>query len=223
MIGQILTDMRPFLLILGTGIFGFGFFFLIRDPAVFGYDHELVGPAWPFVSVFLLALGSFDASDYPDRLSMVVLLLALLFSTVLLLNLLIAIMGDSYEMVKESEIVEKLKGQALLVVEHERLYPSANAFPRYMHVLRAAEGGDGGEASAWEGIAGKVKQEVAGLRKTMATADELAEVEQKMTKKLEEVAKKLEALQKGQETLLAAIQAGGKGTKSPGSSAGNTM
>ena len=48
------------------------------------------------------------------------LVLNLLFSTVMLLNLLIAIMTDSYEQVKESEIVEDRKGRARLVVEQRQ-------------------------------------------------------------------------------------------------------
>ena len=185
------------MVILGTGIFGFGFFFLTRSPSMLDYDHELVGPVWPFVSVFLLALGHFDAATYDDLLSLIVLIVALLFSGVLLLNLLIAIMGDSYEMVKESEVVEKLAGRARLVVEHERLQPTANVFPRFLHVLRATEGGGGGEAPVWEGIAGKVRQEVAVLRKSMSTNQEVERIKQEVhgvDQKVEGVDKKVEAM-----------------------------
>ena len=35
----------PFLLIFGTGVYGFGFFFLTRDPAAFGYDSAAPPPA----------------------------------------------------------------------------------------------------------------------------------------------------------------------------------
>ena len=92
-----------------------------------------------------------------DALSMCVLFLALIFTTVLLLNLLIAIMSDSYEQVKESEVVEDRKGRASLIVEHERLWPDENTYPRFMHVLRPTEGG-GEELQPWEGVAGKMKQ-----------------------------------------------------------------
>ena len=89
MMGQIMYDMLPFMLIFALGVYGFGFFFLIHDPTAFGYDQTTVGIVWPFVSMYLLSLGAYDAADYPDPLSLLVLLLALLFSTVLLLNLLI--------------------------------------------------------------------------------------------------------------------------------------
>jgi hypothetical protein len=191
-----MVDIVPFLLIFYTGIFGFGFFFLTRDPAAFGYDNEVLGIAWPFYSSFLLALGAYDAGAYPDWLSLIVLKVAILFSTVLLLNLLIAIMSDSYGFVKESEVVEKQKAKARLVVEHERLHPRSNRFPRFMHVLRAAEGGEGGEATVWEGIAGKVKKEVASLRSAM---DEKHEKLQEQNEKLQEQNKELKVELKAQE------------------------
>ena len=45
-----------------------------------------------------------------------------------LLNLLIAIMGDSYGMVKESEVVEELAGRARIEVEQERTSIAACSF-----------------------------------------------------------------------------------------------
>ena len=96
-----MVDIVPFLLIFFTGILGFGFFFATRSPDEHDFDNEIIGPLWPFFSVFRLALGNFDMEEYSDPLSIFVLLLNLLFSTVLLLNLLIAIMTDSYEQVKE--------------------------------------------------------------------------------------------------------------------------
>ena len=79
MIQQIMTDIGPFLLVLFTGIAGFGFFFLTHSPAEFGYDNEVVGAAFPFFSVFLLALGQYKPEDYEaDVLSMMVLFLSLI-------------------------------------------------------------------------------------------------------------------------------------------------
>ena len=169
----------------------------------------MLGITWPFVCVFFLALGEFDADLYTDVLSVLVLLLALLFSTVLLLNLLIAIMGDSYEMIKESEVVEKLAGRARLVVEHELLHPRQNTFPTYMHVLRAAESGDGSEEPVWEGIAGKVRQEVAVLRKSMSTNQEVERIKQEVhgvDQKVEGVDKKVEAMKQQLDAMHAMLE-----------------
>ena len=100
----------------------------------------------------------------------------------LLLNLLIAIMSDSYEQVKESEVVEDRKGRASLIVEHERLWPAENTYPRFMHVLRPAEGG-GEELQPWEGVAGKMKQvEDRVTARLTGLAVENAELKEKLSK-----------------------------------------
>ena len=48
----------------------------------------------------LQVLGDYNIADFSSGLSLVVFLLCSLFAAVLLLNLLIAIMGDSYEQVR---------------------------------------------------------------------------------------------------------------------------
>ena len=76
------------------------------------------------------------------------------------MNLLIAIMGDSYEKVKESERVQALRERAQIIVEAERRNPSWHKYHKYMHIAEAA---DISISSAqknveWEGITGRVKQ-----------------------------------------------------------------
>ena len=76
------------------------------------------------------------------------------------MNLLIAIMGDSYEKVKESERVQALRERAQIIVEAERRNPSWHKYHKYMHIVEAA---DISTSSAqknveWEGITGRVKQ-----------------------------------------------------------------
>ena len=117
-------------------------------------------------------------------------------------------MSDSYESVKESEVVEKQKAKARLVVEHERLHPRSNRFPRFMHVLRAAEGGDGGEATEWEGIAGKVKKLEASLRGAMDEKHEkLQEQNKELKAELKAQEKKIEMLLSKVDEVLAATAA----------------
>ena len=199
------TRRKPFLAILSTGILGFGFFFATRSPEEHDLDNEVIGPLWPFFSVFRLALGDFDMAEFSDPLSVFVLLLNLLFSTVLLLNLLIAIMTDSYEQVKESEIVEDRKGRARLVVEHERLWPAENVFPRFMHVLRPAEGGEE-EVQPWEGVAGKMKQVEDRLTARLeGLAAENAELEEKLSKHEENLNKKLSEMREELDTKLTTV------------------
>ena len=76
---------------------------------------------------------------------------------VVLLNLLIAIMGDSYEKVKESERVEALRERAQIIVEAERTHQSWHKYHRYMHFVEAADLSEP-RPQEWEGITGRVKQ-----------------------------------------------------------------
>ena len=123
----------------------------------------------------------------------------IVFLIIVLLNLLIAIMTDSYEQVKESEIVEDRKGRARLVVEHERLWPAENVFPRFMHVLRPAEGG-GEEVQPWEGVAGKMKQ--VEDRLTARLLAENAELRERLNKQDETLDEMRSEMREAQATLL---------------------
>jgi hypothetical protein len=81
------------------------------------------------------------------------------FVVVVLLNLLTAIMSDSYEKVKESERVEALQERARIIVEAERAHPSWNKYHKYMHIVEAADSSQDRTAGVeWEGITDRVKQ-----------------------------------------------------------------
>ena len=74
--------------------------------------------------------------------SAAVALLALLFSTVLLLNLLIAIMSDSYERVKDGEELEARKLTAQTIIDEEALMSQSDLdnpllFPQSIQVLQS--------------------------------------------------------------------------------------
>ena len=79
------------------------------------------------------------------------------------LRRIIAIMGDSYECVKENESVEALHEQAKTIVDMELLYPKGfpffgpHKYGRYMHILTEkgnGHGSDYGGRKPWEGITG---------------------------------------------------------------------
>ena len=50
------------------------------------------------------------------------------------LNLLIAIMGDSYEKVKESERVEAIRERARIIVEMEKRFPKSHRYLSLIHI-----------------------------------------------------------------------------------------
>eukprot|EP00873_Tetraselmis_striata_P005838 jgi/Tetstr1/426102/TSEL_016432.t1 len=93
---------------------------------------------------------------------------------VLLLNLLIALMGDSYEKVQEKSKIEALRERAGLLVEMEAVIEymlgekfliKQNYCPRWLHALMPKEAfqssdGVGSRTREWSGIAGSIKSDL---------------------------------------------------------------
>ena len=80
-------------------------------------------------------LGDFDVGILEQPSSIVMFVFFQFIVVVLMMNLIIAIMGDSYEMVKEHEIIEALHEQAKIIVDMELLcafiQPTASTVTRY--------------------------------------------------------------------------------------------
>ena len=70
--------------------------------------------------------------------------------------MLIAIMADSYEMVKEHEKVEALHERAKMIADMELLHPGWHRYSEYMHICEAADE-DSALEPEWSGVAGRVK------------------------------------------------------------------
>jgi hypothetical protein len=114
------------------------------------------------------------------------------------MNLLIAIMGDSYGKVKESERVQALRERAQIIVEAELTRPSWHKYHKYMHIAEAADiASDTGMSTSleWEGITGRVKQLLLPIKA------ELQEVKTTLAANQANVTKELAELK----TLLAAV------------------
>jgi hypothetical protein len=79
-------------------------------------------------------LGNFEIHDFNKSTAILMFLCITFFVMILMLNLLIAIMSDSYDKVKERELVEGLKEKAKTIVGMELLHPSMHSFPKYMHI-----------------------------------------------------------------------------------------
>ena len=97
------------------------------------------------------------------------------------LNLLIAIMGDSYEKVKESERVEAIRERARIVVEEEKRFPKSHCYHRFMHFVEAVDTSRS-EERLWEGVTKRVAH-------IMST--ETSDLKDEMNTKLNEIDTKL--------------------------------
>jgi len=87
------------------------------------------------------------------------------FVQIVLLNLLIAIMGDIFDEVQARSIAEACYGRAKLVVQYESLFTEAykkrhpESYPHYLYVLKRDEA-DGSVGTAWAGRIKEIKQAI---------------------------------------------------------------
>jgi Ion transport protein len=84
-------------------------------------------------------LGQFEEANYPT-LAKIVFVLYTAFGTIVLLNLLIALMSNIFEAVQQNSTNEWLLERAKIILEIEAELPksekNAENFPLFLHVLR---------------------------------------------------------------------------------------
>jgi hypothetical protein len=124
MIIEITRDMLPFLVVMGLLIFGFsGAFYILFTP-----DADAAGPPDlpssfenfqnTLLSTFLMILGAFDMKAFqestPHRdLAIAMFCFYQVLGMIVLLNLLIAIMGDTFDRVRDVEALHFWKGRSV--------------------------------------------------------------------------------------------------------------
>merc|ERR1711988_161047 len=108
------------------------------------------------------------------------------FVQIVLLNLLIAIMGDIFDEVQARSSAEACYGRAKLVVQYESLFTEAykkshpEFYPRYLFVLKRDEA-DGTVDTAWAGRIKEIKQAIKNdLRGDLQKFDRLETLESEM-------------------------------------------
>jgi hypothetical protein len=131
-IGQ---DIGPFIGVLSVVVAGAMFYFVIDLPENAAWtSNPVTGLATPAVTMIRLTLGDFYIQDYSKASATAMFIAVTFFVMILMLNLLIAIMQDSYDKVKEREAVEGLHEKAKTIVVMELLHPGRQSFPTYMHI-----------------------------------------------------------------------------------------
>lgn len=121
MILQIMNDIKFFLIILAIALTGFALaFWLISYP-----DHTLTFGTIPnaFLNTFQYMLGQEVSADFSGtaspELGVGLLVAFMLFMMILMLNLLIALMGDSFTVIKDRGIAHWRREQACLMLEQQ--------------------------------------------------------------------------------------------------------
>jgi len=164
------------------------------------------------VTTFRGALGDFDFADLQqsDSLIMTHILatMLLLLVTVLFLNLLIAIMGDSYEKVKEVENGEFTNQRAQIIIEYEqmltifprlaKLFNIGISHKKWLQVLRPDAFSEEDKHAEWTGVSGKIGD----LDRNQKGLDQkMEQMEQKMGQNHKGLDQKMEQVEQNQKGL----------------------
>lgn len=124
MIIEMLSDIKIFLLIFFTGILAFSNTYFILDT---GSHQPNASFIHSFLYVYLMNLGEFDF-EYYDQTEFgpyywAIFLMSTMFIMIILLNLLIAIMGDTFDRVMEVAKESQLKQICQFIDEYAFLLP----------------------------------------------------------------------------------------------------
>jgi hypothetical protein len=197
MIFEIVVDIWPLMIILVVAVMGSALAFTINLPSssTFGYNDHVLGVMWPALQVWLFVLGQPSVEDFSGS-SFAIFFVFSFFVVIVLLNLLIAVMGDSYEKVKEVEVIEDLRSRAKLIVDVERRFDIAVLDEaRYVHIAEVVDDGVIELPAEWEGVSGKVKQEVDRVKADVAAVkDDVAAIATCLKQVAEKLDQKLDGL-----------------------------
>jgi len=164
---EIPKDIKPFLGLMTVVIVANAFAFeLLSEPG-----GEYSGPLSAWITAYSLIFGEFDKATYShggkDEGSSLLMLFFFhyftLFVNIVLLNVLIAIISDSYERVQEKFKARSLLQRAQLLLEMEEVMSEQELedpklFPAWCHVLTRAEDDNG--VDAWSGRLHAIKEQV---------------------------------------------------------------
>lgn len=174
MIVTICFDVRYFVMVLVIALVAT---FLALYLLVAGGDYGGIGTGL-LVTYNMLFLGEFEVDALAGEYTVLVRLVFVvttLFVTIILLNLLIAIMGDSYARIQENSEVEFLRLRATVLREYE-LFMSPeeladeNMFPKWLHVLVPHGRGVGSsrDTEAWHGLLGTLEERLGELEDSLS-------------------------------------------------------
>jgi hypothetical protein len=129
---------RVYLFVLGCVLIGFVFAFWLlandNPSQPFGSLDDA------FISSFLFMLGQNVSTEgfsgfASEKLATFILVVFCILMMILMLNLLIAMMGDAYDTVREKGAAAWRKEQATTIIELDYLYDNIK-FPKILHVLK---------------------------------------------------------------------------------------
>lgn len=155
MVIEITFDMKYFLFVFILSVAGFGncFMILARN---YGTDSMFTGQTYwrAFIYSYNQAMGNFDTDAYSqtDKYYLFSLwFLNTMVTLIIFLNLLIAIMGDSFDRVQETAENNMLKEFAGIMVENELLLDRGKVFKDAKYIIVVQEEKADESTASWEG------------------------------------------------------------------------
>ena len=124
-------------------------------------------------------------------------MITMLLVAIIMLNALIAIMGDTYDRVSETRLERGLQGRALLLIEIEEAmtqddHKNQALLPRWLHVIKRAEDSEEGGAE-WSGRLRAIKDSVGKVAKTVNGVE--AAVKEGLSQKLDGIGDRIGAVE----------------------------
>lgn len=110
---EISSDIKYFLAVLWIGVVGFGVSFFVLSNNNDDDKQFIDGFLESILYSYRITIGDFALDDYPSSTNpaflWIIFILATLFSMIILLNMLVAIMGDSFNRVTECQDSQKVR------------------------------------------------------------------------------------------------------------------
>mgnify|MGYP001578288496 CR=1 FL=1 len=136
MIMEIVNDMKNFLIVLVIGILGFANGFYIISQNQVNTEAPFAGETFSkaVIYTYRLTLGDFATDDFYNLTGIdvvivwIMFIFASLFVVIVLLNLLIAMMGDTFGRVLENITNLTIREKVLLISENEALFNRSDKF-----------------------------------------------------------------------------------------------
>ena len=155
MIVEITYDMRYFIVILLMAVLAFanGFFILSRNEQENGFIDNWFYKA--FIFSYRLGLGDFDTEGFEGRSDEMLIWVLWFVNTIIilivLLNLLIAIMGDTFDRVQETAENSMLKELTQIMRENEFLINRKKLFTKAKYIIVVSNETAEETQHSWEG------------------------------------------------------------------------
>ncbi|EGD81722.1 WD-40 repeat protein [Salpingoeca rosetta] len=195
MVIEIMVGMRWFLLVLGIALLATANVFVLlveETPAPNGYEDvaDVLLTMFRLLMLSDLELLNFSAGSYTIPLKLV-WVLTMILVPIVLLNLLIALMSDSYELIQDKAVVEFQRLRAQIIREQEIFFDRSafqrkDWYPRFLHVLLPRGRNTGGaDSSQWQGVLHALRGDMHELATT--TNERIDATEAKVDRLLEKV------------------------------------